>query len=579
VRVSEPVDVAKDLEDPRDRRHALNVCAVGNVDDGRALGPWRRETNKGGDRMNPQKKRLDGKIVTMDKAGTVIAKGSIFVDGTDITAVQDAAAPVPAGFETVPAIETGGTIYPGLFDLHNHLSYNALKLWNVPKKFGDRSQWPTLNEYHQLVVGPMAVLGHSKDPTILPSLVRYVEAKCLVAGVTTSQGIALSSAAQIVRYYKGIVRNVESPDDARLPSASTHIADVAASSWTKFDAEIQKPRRLLLHLAEGKDPAAEKHFASLKSGTTWAISHSLVGIHSASLSPADFKILAAHGGSMVWSPLSNYLLYGATADVKAAKAAGVLIGLGPDWSPTGSKNLLAELKVAQVVSKLLGDVFTDEELVRMVTSTAAQIVNWDKVAGSIEKGKVADLLVIAKKPEAKHEYDALITSRETDIALVVIRGVAHYGTHALMEKAGITGGEKLVVGGKSRIANFDDTDDDPEIAKITLADAEKTLKKALANLGNPEGPSMSAALATPSGPKVALALDEQEDHGFALRPHLMHEGVRTGLVEAERTVKSVALKPLKLDALTTVDDPDYVPTLMGQMNLPQALKDGLKAIL
>ena len=124
---------------------------------------------------------------------------------------------------------------------------------------------------------------------------------------------------------------------------------------------------------------------------------------------------------MARSPLSNYLLYGATADVKAAKGAGVLIGLGPDWSPTGSKNLLAELKVAHAASKLLGDVFSDEELVRMVTTTAAKILSWDAHVGSLEKGKLADLIVIAKTPATKAEYHALITSREDDLALVMIR--------------------------------------------------------------------------------------------------------------------------------------------------------------
>ena len=54
---------------------------------------------------------------------------------------------------------------------------------------------------------------------------------------------------------------------------------------------------------------------------------------------------------MVWSPLSNLLLYGATARVDAAKRAGVRIGLGSDWSPSGSKNLLGELKVAWLYSQ------------------------------------------------------------------------------------------------------------------------------------------------------------------------------------------------------------------------------------
>ncbi|WP_426780430.1 hypothetical protein [Pseudomonas aeruginosa] len=55
---------------------------------------------------------------------------------------------------------------------------------------------------------------------------------------------------------------------------------------------------------------------------------------------------------MASSPLSNLLLYGETADVAAAKATGVAIALGRDWSPSGSKNLPGELKTARLVSEL-----------------------------------------------------------------------------------------------------------------------------------------------------------------------------------------------------------------------------------
>lgn len=78
----------------------------------------------------------------------------------------------------------------------------------------------------------------------------------------------------------------------------------------------------------------------------WAITDALAGIHAAGLLPPDFDRLAAEKGSIVWSPLSNLLLYGRTSRVEAARAASVKIGLGSDWSPTGSKNLLGELKVA-----------------------------------------------------------------------------------------------------------------------------------------------------------------------------------------------------------------------------------------
>ena len=34
----------------------------------------------------------------------------------------------PAGFDGIGPVDTGGTLFPGLIELHNHLSYNALPL-------------------------------------------------------------------------------------------------------------------------------------------------------------------------------------------------------------------------------------------------------------------------------------------------------------------------------------------------------------------------------------------------------------------------------------------------------------------
>src|SRR5207248_2855028 len=107
--------------------------------------------------------------------------------------------------------------------------------------------------YHQLVTGPMKLLGSSRRADLLAALVRYVESKCLFGGVTTGQGVALSSNAGVESYYRGVVRNVEQPDDTALPAARTHIADVAAKDWNKFFKAISGNSVVILHLSEGKD--------------------------------------------------------------------------------------------------------------------------------------------------------------------------------------------------------------------------------------------------------------------------------------------------------------------------------------
>jgi len=81
------------------------------------------------DPLMGRKCAFSGRIVTMDSAFRVIPKGTIYIDRGSIVAVNEAQASCPAEFEDVPVVKTGGTIYPGLIELHNHLAYNALCLW------------------------------------------------------------------------------------------------------------------------------------------------------------------------------------------------------------------------------------------------------------------------------------------------------------------------------------------------------------------------------------------------------------------------------------------------------------------
>ena len=93
--------------------------------------------------------------------------------------------------------------------------------------------------------------------------------------------------------------------------------------------------------------------------------------------------------------MSNLLLYGTTTDVAAAKEAGVRICLAPDWSPSGTKSPLHELKVADLWDQeILGDIFNDYEMVKMVTINPAKSMKWDQHVGTIEAGKAADLAII-----------------------------------------------------------------------------------------------------------------------------------------------------------------------------------------
>ncbi|MDI2124662.1 amidohydrolase family protein [Yinghuangia seranimata] len=529
---------------------------------------------------------LRGRIVTMDAAGTVLDDGVVYLDGTTIAAVQPATASPPDGFDEVAVVPTRGTVYPGLIELHNHLPYDVLPLWQVPRAFTNRSQWGGISDYHRLVTGPMTVLG--EDPQLMPAVVRYVEAKALVNGTTTSQGIALFSNTGSRRMYRGVVRNVEQTGDPDLPQALSRISDVEATEAAKFLDRLRKPHRLLLHLAEGIDDAARAHFQALEiEPGQWAITDNLVGIHCTALSADDFQVLADHGGSMVWSPLSNLLLYGKTADIAAAKAAGVRIGLGSDWSVSGSKGLLGELKAAQLASQAAGSVFSDRELVAMATCDAAAILRWDQRLGSLQPGHYADLLVVA---EADGDpYTRLVDARDTEIALVVIAGTARYGTTRLMKALASEADIEDAGPGvpADRALNLHDEAGDPLVAGLTLAEATDRLTRALQDLPRPSARRARRARragTSESNGDWRLALDEIQPTGAELRPRLPlpgTEGEPSGPTPPPRgfAVRTRDLAAVVLDRLTAARDAVFLKRLGAEIDLPEHYRTALVALL
>jgi cytosine/adenosine deaminase-related metal-dependent hydrolase len=519
---------------------------------------------------------LNGTVVTMQNPGAVLPDHTIYIRDGLIVDIRPGDAPSPDGFDGVAALKSGGLVFPGLIDLHNHLAYDVLPLWQVPKKYTNRDQWSGIPAYRSLISGPMKVIADL--PGMLAALCRYVECKAMLGGATTSQGVALVNHADSRTFFRGLARDAEQTDDPGLPAAKARIGDVTAKDLETFRKALQSAKSCyLLHLSEGTDAAARAHFLALKSGTKWALSPAFAGIHCAALRPEDFEILADNGSAMVWSPLSNLLLYGATANIAAAKTAGIRIALGPDWSPSGSKNVLGELKAARAYSDVSGGLFSAEELVAMVTRVAASVLRWDGKVGTLEPGKLADLLVVRGKASAP--YESVIHAKETDIQLLMIGGVRRHGVPALMQDAGPEL-EDISVGGQKRQLNLwteADSDHGPQLEHLTLAEATSRLKSALAGLGqlNQAAPHLrSMAMAMSQGWR--LALDEVEHTGMEMRDlvGLSRSAAASGVTRPQ-VAAAPKLSPIALDALTVADDPAFLKAIKKQVNLPAAFAKAL----
>ena len=368
---------------------------------------------------------LKGTICTMNSAGDVIKNGAVLIKQNKIEALLRQGDPVPSTFDSAVTITSDGYIYPGLMDIHNHPAYNVLPLWTLPHKYKSWKQWSDDASYKSTISRRYRRLFDTLKCRELMGV--YAEVKAMAGGTTVLQGLPVDNA-----YYTHMVRNPEGTNFGshriggsviRLSKTSPNLADVRMVLKSDRDAWFY-------HLAEGSDSSLREELYDLQDFKLNLTP--IVGIHSAALLRADFHVMDSAGMSMVWSPLSNLILYGSTADVRAARAEGVLISLGSDWSPSGSKSILWELKVAYLLNESqLNNLFTPRELVQMVTVNPARALKWNDKVGSLKQGMYADLIVTEKQDE--DPYMNLIKCTEDDIELVLVDGEPYYGDSDIMQ--------------------------------------------------------------------------------------------------------------------------------------------------
>jgi 5-methylthioadenosine/S-adenosylhomocysteine deaminase len=383
---------------------------------------------------------VTGHMVTFDPPGAEIADGALYIDRDGIIqAVQQRTDPAPSGFEQASRAETNGLVYPGLIDLHNHIAYNCLPLWIAPDRttpWTSREQWPRDPDYKPSVSLPANALCQADGKAVL----KYVETKAIVGGVTAIQG-----SAKVGRVFEGwMVRNVE--DETFGTGTKTVNQSVlrftSAAQYAAAKNDLGEGHAFLYHLAEGTDPGLLTDYDNLRDQDVLA--PKFLGIHSTALGQAQFTEWHSRGGSVVWSPFSNTWLYGATTDVLAARAAGMRICLGADWSPSGSKNLLGELKVADLHSRTqLGSALSPQELCAMATCNPADALGWSDKLGRLRPGLHGDFVAVRDRKE--DPYRTLIDTTEPDILLVAINGYPMYGTNELMTAANAVSPEPIAV--------------------------------------------------------------------------------------------------------------------------------------
>jgi 5-methylthioadenosine/S-adenosylhomocysteine deaminase len=374
-------------------------------------------------------------------SGTLVTPRGIVNDGIILIshgAIEGIGAKIPLPKGT-PVIETGGVIFPGLIDLHNHLVWNVFPRWGPPSPVGNRYDWQAMPDYIAKLSGPE---GNLIDRGLGCDMERYAEIKAMLGGATSVVGSFSPTDADPHRNDcdRGLARNLDFFSGLYSQEMNAEPVDYEVFPFEIPSSKAQsirdslssgKLKALLIHVSEGQDASAAREYRMLKASGFLRPGVSI--IHGVALQKAQFSEMAANGVGLIWSPHSNFELYGKTVDIASAKGAGVTIAIAPDWSPSGSNGMVEELQYAsQWNSQQAQRIFDPPDLVQMATANAAKLVGASDKIGSLTAGMAADIVVFP--PKGDSPWTALLNADPGTIRLVLVGGKAKLGDLDLMKK-------------------------------------------------------------------------------------------------------------------------------------------------
>lgn len=145
----------------------------------------------------------------------------------------------------------------------------------------------------------------------------------------------------------------------------------------------------------------------------------------------EIKLLAETGSSVSHCPTSNAKLASGIAKIPEMKEAGVNISLGCDGAPCNNTyDMIKEMKIASLIQKarkLDPTCMRAYEVLELATINGAKALGMQDTVGSLEEGKLADILILNSENEHgvpnPDPVSAVVYSlSSSDVETVIING-------------------------------------------------------------------------------------------------------------------------------------------------------------
>lgn len=368
-----------------------------------------------------------GFVLTMDNRFTTYAYGAVAVKDGKILAVGPTA-DITAQYTADNTVDCAGQyIMPGLINTHTHVPMTLLRAMSDDQRL---DVW--LNGYI------MPTEREFVSPEFCRVGTKLACAEMVRGGVTTftdmyyfEDDIAAATAEVGMRAVLGeTVLKFPAPDadsyeeslalarsmiekwrghplitPAVAPHAPYSNTEETLRKCTELALEFDVP--LIIHIAETRAEAEDHMSANKQTLVHWLNKIGLfrakvIAAHCVWIDETEMRIFREKGGSIAHCPSANLKLASGIASVHQMLESGVMVGIGTDGPASNNDlDMFEEMRLAALLAKTQTynpTALPARTALLMATRQGAKVLGLDKVTGSLETGKAADIIVVDAQP-------------------------------------------------------------------------------------------------------------------------------------------------------------------------------------
>ena len=399
---------------------------------------------------------VGGTVITESARHSVVAPGAIAIDGTDIVEVglPDAITAKYRAAETIEARDQ--IVLPGLINTHTHapmVMYRGLAddlaLMDWLQKYIFPAEAKTVSPEFVRIGTRLAALEMIESGTTTYADMYYFEEE--IAKATREAGLRGVLGQTIIQFpvadaktpAEGLVRaeafiKAFKDDGLIVPAVAPHAMYTNDKGTLLACAELGRRYGvpIIIHLAETEEEiriAREQHHSTptayLDAIGFWG--PKTLAAHGVWVTDEDIAILKRRGVGVAHNPESNMKLASGAAPVKKYLAAGVALGLGTDGAASNNdQDMFEAMRQASFLAKHVEHdptALPAQAALDMATLGGARALSMERLIGSLEPGKRADLIAVSVNTARQTPlYDPVshlvYTTRGDDVQTTIVNG-------------------------------------------------------------------------------------------------------------------------------------------------------------